>query len=262
MAILDVKNLSFSYPGSKKSVLESVSLHVEKGEFISILGENGSGKSTLSLILSGLLEETGGKINFTREERREKCRVVFQNPDNQIIGETVEEDVAFGAENLNLERMEIEKRVSEALMSVNLLSKRDTSPYALSGGEKEREAIASVLVLHPEILILDEVTSMLDKKNRDSILSLLRKEKEKSGLSIIHITHHTEEAVFSDRVYILSEGKIKKEGSPRTVLTYPILSSFSLSIPYAVEASYKLQLEPCLTIMELKEKIEEEVRNA
>lgn len=259
MSLLEAGNIFFSYRKGEKKILDNLSFHIDRGEFVSVLGPNGCGKSTLALILSGLLREDGGRFNLSLSERRNKCRIVFQNPDNQIIGETVEEDVAFGPENLNLEQKEIEERVEAALLAVSLIEKRESSPYALSGGERQREALSSVLALKPEVLILDEVTSMLDKRNRENILSLLHKETRERGLAVIHITHHTDEAVLSDRVCILSDGRIITEGKPRDVLKYPLLSSLSLYVPFAVEVSYKLSLGNSLTLTELEKKIKVEV---
>ena len=260
MALLDAINITYRYPGGTETVLGGVSLEVGKGEFVSLLGRNGSGKSTLALILSGLLEEDGGECSLSREERRSICRIVFQNPDNQIVGETVEEDTAFGPENLSLPSSEIRERTDEALRSVGLYEKRYDSPYSLSGGEKQRLSIAGALALKPQILILDEASSMLDRASIDSILTLIRRECRENGLSVLYITHHTEEAVSSDRVYILDKGKIVENGKPEEVLTYDTLTRYSLPVPYALSLSYTVGLGECLTLEDAVKKIKERMK--
>lgn len=260
MAHLSVKDLTYSYPRSTSSVLSGVTLTLEKGEFVSLLGPNGSGKSTLSLILSGLLEETGGKCSLTLKERRRLCRIVFQNPDNQIVGETVEEDTAFGAENLCLPPLEIRRRVDEALDAVGLGEYKDRSPSSLSGGEKQRLAIAGALALKPDFLILDEASSMLDRASISSILSLLRRECSTENIGVLYITHHTEETVLSDRVYIMKDGRIKEEGKPEHVLRYDILRRNNLPLFYALRLSHDLDVGPSLTLESLKDEIVRRIR--
>lgn len=255
MASLSVNGLSYRYPGGKGNVLFDVSLNVEKGEFVSLLGPNGSGKSTLALILSGLLEEDGGECLLTREERRSLCRIVFQNPDNQIVGETVEEDTAFGVENLSLPSPEIRRRVDEALDAVSLSEKKNESPSSLSGGEKQRLAIAGALALKPDFLILDEASSMLDRFSISTILTLIKKECSSGKLGVLYITHHTRETVLSDRIYIMKEGRTVKEGKPENVLTYDTLVENGLPVPYALSLSHEIGTGECLTI----EKVEEEI---
>ncbi len=260
MASLTVKGLTFRYPGGKESLLKDVTLSLSKGEFVSLIGPNGSGKSTLALILSGLLEEDGGECSLTREERRSLCRIVFQNPDNQIVGETVEEDTAFGVENLSLVPSEIRRRVDEALEAVTLLGKKDMSPSSLSGGEKQRLAIAGALALKPDFLILDEASSMLDRPSISSILNLLREYCKAGKLGVLYITHHTEETVLSDRVYIMKDGRIKEEGMPEETLTYDTLVENGLPVPYALSLSHELGTGECLTIEKLEEEIKGRVR--
>ena len=243
---LETENLSFSYGG--KPVLQDVSISVESGSFTALLGPNGSGKSTLALILAGLMNEDGGTVSLTQAERRALCRIVFQNPDNQIIGESVEEDTAFGPENLNLPPEEIRLRVDEALSVCSLIDRKKDSPRSLSGGERQRLALASVLALRPEFLILDEASSMLDRRSIDDILAIIRRECYERGLGVLYITHHTEEVVDADRVYVLSGGRITSSGTPEEVLTYDNLTSSSLSLPYALSLSHSLGLEECLTL--------------
>ena len=243
---LETENLSFSYGG--KPVLQDVSVSVESGSFTALLGPNGSGKSTLALILAGLLKEDAGSVSLTQAERRSLCRIVFQNPDNQIIGESVEEDTAFGPENLSLPPEEIRMRVDEALSACALIDRKKDSPRSLSGGERQRLALASVLALRPEFLILDEASSMLDRRSIDDILAIIRRECSERGLGVLYITHHTEEVVEADRVYILSGGRITSSGTPEEVLTYDNLTFSSLSLPYALSLSHSLGLEECLTL--------------
>lgn len=255
---LEAENLSFSYGG--KPVLQDVSITVESGSFTALLGPNGSGKSTLALILAGLGKEDGGRVNLTLSERRALCRIVFQNPDNQIIGESVEEDAAFGPENQRLRKEEIRLRVDEALSICSLSQKRKDSPHSLSGGERQRLALASVLALKPDFLILDEASSMLDRRSIEDILSILRRECRERKLGVLYITHHTEEVVQADRVYILNGGRITSSGRAEEVLTYDNLTSSSLSLPYALFLSHSLGLRECLTLDEAASEIAENVK--
>ena len=255
MALIEVSSLSYQYPGRENKALDNISLSIDKGEFISLLGPNGSGKSTLALILAGLKKESGGKVSLREEERRRKVRIVFQNPDNQIIGETVEEDVAFGPENLNLPTSEIRERVDDALKRVGLYEKRHFNPQNLSGGEKQKQAIASALALRPDVLVLDEASSMLDKSSAEKVLEILRKECREYKRSVVYITHHTEQTIFSDRIYILDNGRIIESGKPEEVLTYCNLTQNNLSVPYSIEVGWKLGLGNALTISELENRI-------
>lgn len=257
MKVIKVENLSFSYPKSGRKILSSVSLEMKKGEFAAVLGPNGSGKSTLSLILSGLLTGYDGKITPSDDIRRRECRIVLQNPDNQIIGESVEEDVAFMPENLNYESGDIKSAVERALEMTNLLDKRYLSPFSLSGGERQREAVASALSILPSLLILDESGSMLDNRARENILSILKKECRKGNLSLLYITHNTDEVIDADRVYILNDGVIKEEGRPEDVLTYDILTKNNIELPYTVALSHALGLDETLSLNRLADEITE-----
>lgn len=259
MAFIEVDNISYSYPNSSFLSIDGISLKVERGEFLSILGPNGSGKSTLSLILAGLIKESSGSIVVDGKSdilsRRDKIRVVFQNPDNQIIGETVEEDVAFGPENLTLGQNEIRERVDRALKECRLYDKRGCNPLNLSGGEKQRLALSSILALEPECIIFDEASSMLDENDRKSILSLAIKEVKENGRTVIYITHHTDEILASDRVLIFDGGKIIKDGNVKETLTYSLLKEHNLPLPYYLDLSHRLKLKECLTQDELVEEI-------
>lgn len=256
MKVIEVENLSFSYPGSGKKILKNVSLKIEKGEAVALIGPNGSGKSTLGLIVSSLLRGYEGKITPPDEERRMLCRIVFQNPDNQIIGETVEEDVAFTPENLNYDCDKIRELVERALKITRLEEKRYHKPSSLSGGERQREAVASAIAVPPMLLILDEAGSMLDRKSMDYIFSILFEECRKGDLSLLYITHNTEEAALADRVYILNDGVMVKEGKPEDVLTYKTLTQNHLSLPYALALSHELGLSETLSLSLLADEIE------
>lgn len=260
MALIEVSSLSYKYPSSSHNALDNISLSVDKGEFISLIGANGSGKSTLALILAGLKKESGGMVNLTPGERREKVRIVFQNPDNQIIGETVEEDVAFGPENLNLNQREIRERVDDALSRVGLYEKRHHSPSSLSGGERQKEAVASALALRPDVLVLDEASSMLDRRSAENILEILRKECREHRMSVVYITHHTDETILSDRIYILNNGRITKSGKPEEVLQYETLTQNNLSLTYPVEVAWRLRLGNPLTLSQLETTILERLK--
>lgn len=256
MEVIKVEDLSFSYPGGER-ILSGISLSVNKGEVVALLGPNGSGKSTLALILSSLISGYEGKITPNDDIRRRACRIVLQNPDNQIIGESVEEDVAFTPENLMFGVDEIKSAVDRALDITNLREKRYLSPLSLSGGERQREAVASAVAVFPSLLILDESGSMLDKRHRENLLSILKRECRKGELSLLCITHDTDEIIDADRVYILSDGVIKKEGRPSEVLKYEILKENNIEVPYTVALSHELGLEETLSLSSLADEIAE-----
>ncbi len=256
-----MRNISFSYPRCSSCALKDVSIDIEKGEFVTLLGANGSGKSTLSLILAGLLEEDSGFSSIAVEERRRRCRIVFQNPESQIIGSTVEKDVAFGPENLLLPSSEIRKRTDEALFKVGLHDKRYSSPRSLSGGEKQKLAFASVLALESEIIILDEVTAFLERQSAHDILSGIKRECTGEGKTVILVTHSVEEALLSDRVFIMDGGKTVMSGKPRDILTYSLIARIGLVAPFALYLSHELGLERCLTVGELSDGISRRLQN-
>lgn len=214
MSYIEIKDLHFRYR-KDQPVLKGVSLNIEKGEWISILGHNGSGKSTLSKLIMGLLKASSGDIivdgvTLTEEtvyEIREKIGIVFQNPDNQFVGVNVEDDIAFGMENLQFERRDMLERIKFYAEKVNMLEYLEKAPHELSGGQKQRVAIAGILAMNTDIIIFDEATSMLDPKGRDSIMTYIQKLKEE-GKTIITITHDMKEAVLSDRILVLKEGEV------------------------------------------------------
>ena len=252
MADIVLDNCFYSYSNSlEEKVLSGVSLRVEAGSFISVIGPNGSGKSTLAKLLNGLYIPSSGIVEVdglsTREKKnipqiRRKVALLFQNPDNQIVGDTVEEDTAFGPENLGLDRDEITKRVEESLSKVGLLEKRKMSPNTLSGGEKARLGIAGVLALNPEVLVLDEATAMLDPEGRKEVMAILQDLWKYQGKTIILITHHPEETIYGERIVVLDKGEIKLDGSVAEVYRKSeTLKKLGLELPPYVELSLLLK---------------------
>ena len=254
MSKLEIKNLCFSYEESRP-VIDDISLSVDKGSFVAILGHNGSGKSTLAKLIVGLLEKSGGQIFFdgkeiTRKNIRDlqtKTALVFQNPDNQFIGSTVEDDIAFGLENIQFPHDKMQEEIDKFAASVNMLDYLDKEPINLSGGQKQRVALAGALILRPEILILDEATSMLDPKGKSTVRKYLdRIHKENPDLSIISITHDVDEALLADQVLILSKGKLVKSGKPKDVLRdEQALLDLKLDMPFVYRVEKKLG-EACI----------------
>ena len=252
MADIVLDNCFYSYSNSlEEKVLSGVSLRVEAGSFISVIGPNGSGKSTLAKLLNGLYIPSSGIVEVdglsTREKKnipqiRRKVALLFQNPDNQIVGDTVEDDTAFGPENLGLDRDEITKRVEDSLSKVGLLEKRKMSPNTLSGGEKARLGIAGVLALNPEVLVLDEATAMLDPEGRKEVMAILQDLWKYQGKTIILITHHPEETIYGERIIVLDKGEIKLDGSVEEVYRNSWkLKKLGLELPSYVELSLLLK---------------------
>ena len=251
MAIV-LDNCIYSYSNSlEEKVLSGVSFRVDAGSFISVIGPNGSGKSTLAKLLNGLYIPTSSTVEIdglsTREKKnipqiRRKVALLFQNPDNQIVGDTVEDDTAFGPENLGLDRDEITKRVEDSLSKVGLLEKRKMSPNTLSGGEKARLGIAGVLALNPEVLVLDEATAMLDPEGRKEVMAILQDLWKYQGKTIILITHHPEETIYGERIVVLDKGEIKLDGSVAEVYRKSeTLKKLGLELPPYVELSLLLK---------------------
>ncbi len=250
MPQLSIENVSFSY--DKKSVaLKNVSFSVEKGDYIAIVGHNGSGKSTLAKLLNGLLIPKSGTVTVDgissadKEksfELRKRVGVVFQNPDNGIVASIVEDDVAFGPENLGVPRKEIGERIAFALKAVEMEQFRKSSPARLSGGQKQRVAIAGVLALRPEILVLDESTAMLDPQGRKEILAVVKRLNEEEGVTVITITHYMEEAAEANRIIVLSDGEIVMQGAPKEIFRDGArLKGYGLELPYASYIAEKLK---------------------
>lgn len=252
MADIVLDNCFYSYSNSlEEKVLSGVSLRVEAGSFISVIGPNGSGKSTLAKLLNGLYIPSSGIVEVdglsTREKKnipqiRRKVALLFQNPDNQIVGDTVEDDTAFGPENLGLDRDEITKRIEDSLSKVGLLEKRKMSPNTLSGGEKARLGIAGVLALNPEVLVLDEATAMLDPEGRKEVMAILQDLWKYQGKTIILITHHPDETIYGERIVVLDKGEIKLDGSVAEVYRKSeTLKKLGLELPPYVELSLLLK---------------------
>ncbi|HBF1432014.1 TPA: energy-coupling factor transporter ATPase, partial [Clostridioides difficile] len=226
--IVKVNNISFEYitDEAKLKAIDDLSLDVKKGEFVAIIGHNGSGKSTLSKNLNAILMPTEGNILIdgmdTKEEERlwdirQTAGMVFQNPDNQIVATIVEEDVAFGPENLGIEPKEIRRIVEESLKSVGMYDLRDRQPHLLSGGQKQRVAIAGIIAMRPKCIIFDEATAMLDPSGRKEVMKTIKRLNKEENITVIHITHFMEEAVEADRVVVMEKGKKILEGTPREV---------------------------------------------
>ncbi len=225
-AQIELVNVGFQYVGAEKAALKNISLTIRKGEVVAIVGHNGSGKSTLCKMLNALLVPAEGSVTVdgmdTRDEKnlleiRRRVGMVFQNPDNQLVTTIVEEDVGFGPENLGVAPAEIRARVDEALRDVEMSAYADKASHALSGGQKQRVAIAGLLAMQPEVLVLDEATAMLDPRGREEVLSTVKKLNRARGMSVVMITQFMEEALGADRVFVLSEGRLVMEGTPKEV---------------------------------------------
>lgn len=238
---------------TKSIAVNNVSLQVKKGEFVVILGRNGSGKSTLAKNMNALLMPSGGKmyvdgLDTSLEENiwdvRKKAGMVFQNPDNQLVATIVEEDVAFGPENMGIESHEIRKRVDEALKKVDMYEYRKHAPHLLSGGQKQRIAIAGILAMKPNCIVFDEPTAMLDPSGRNEVISTIMDINENYGITIVLITHFMEEAAKADRIIVMDEGKIVMEGKPREIFSQvEKMKKIGLDVPQVTELAYELRNE-------------------
>ncbi|ADM85795.1 TPA: energy-coupling factor ABC transporter ATP-binding protein [Streptococcus pneumoniae] len=269
-SIIDVKNLSFRYKENQNYYdVKDITFHVKRGEWLSIVGHNGSGKSTTVRLIDGLLEAESGEIvidgqRLTEENVwniRRQIGMVFQNPDNQFVGATVEDDVAFGLENQGLSRQEMKKRVEEALDLVGMLDFKKREPARLSGGQKQRVAIAGVVVLRPAILILDEATSMLDPEGRRELIGTVKGIRKDYDMTVISITHDLEEVAMSDRVLVMKKGEIESTSSPRELFSRNDLDQIGLDDPFANQLKKSLSHngynlpENYLTESELEDKL-------
>ncbi len=251
--LIEVKNVTYEYTDEETvhTAVKNLSLNVKKGSFTVILGHNGSGKSTLAKMLNGLNKPTLGDILVdginTKDEANElevrrKVGMVFQNPDNQLVASIVEEDVAFGPENLGLEPSVIRQRVDEALKAVDMYEFRKSTPHRLSGGQKQRIAIAGIIAMQPLCLVLDEPTAMLDPKGRAEIVSTLIKLNREKGITVILITHYMEEAEKADRVVVMNDGEIISDGAPSEIFkNVEQLKAVGLDVPQTTELLYNLQ---------------------
>lgn len=251
--ILEVKNVTYEYTDEEKTfaAVKNLSLNIERGSFTVILGHNGSGKSTLAKMLNGLNKPTSGDVfadgintkdEETEIEVKRKVGMVFQNPDNQIIASIVEEDVAFGPENLGIPPKEIEKRVEDALKAVDMWEFRKSTPHHLSGGQKQRIAIAGIIAIQPECLVLDEPTAMLDPKGRAEIISTLHRLNRDKGITVVLITHYMEEAENADRVIVMNDGEIIADDKPKVIFSdVERLKKVGLDVPQTAELLYNLK---------------------
>ena len=269
-SIIDVKNLSFRYKESQEYYdVKDITFHVKRGEWLSIVGHNGSGKSTTVRLIDGLLEAESGEIiidgqRLTEEniwDIRRQIGMVFQNPDNQFVGATVEDDVAFGLENQGLSRPEMKKRVEEALDLVGMSDFKKREPARLSGGQKQRVAIAGVVALRPAILILDEATSMLDPEGRRELIETVKGIRKDYDMTVISITHDLEEVAMSDRVLVMKKGEIESTSSPRELFSRNDLDQIGLDDPFSNQLKHSLSQngydlpENYLTESELEDKL-------
>ena len=255
--IISVEHLAYTYPGLDDApgivVFEDLNLTVEEGTFVAVLGTNGCGKSTLAKHFNSILLPTGGKvfvcgIDTANEERimsvRRNVGMVFQNPDNQIVANVVEEDVAFGPENLGVSSPEIRHRVNKALKQVGMYDYREHAPHLLSGGQKQRIAIAGIIAMEPKCIVLDEPTAMLDPRGRREVIETIGRLNREKGIAVVLITHHMDEAAKADRVVVLHKGKVAADGTPETVFAQvELLHRIGLAAPESVELCWELNKE-------------------
>ena len=261
MGIVKTKDLTYEYVRRDEegnvegftTAVDQVSLDIRKGEFVAILGHNGSGKSTLAKHFNVILNPTEGTVwvdgmNTSEQERvwdiRQRAGMVFQNPDNQIIGQVVEEDVGFGPENMGIPTKEIWERVEESLKAVGMYEYRKHSPNKLSGGQKQRVSIAGVLAMHPKCIVLDEPTAMLDPIGRQDVLRTIKQLNRERGVTVVLITHHMDEAAQAERLIVMSKGKVVGDGPPREVFAQvEALESVGLTVPHTVRLLWELRQE-------------------
>lgn len=253
--IISFENVSFRYDEEESSpeVLKNINLQIHKGEFVAVLGHNGSGKSTLAKLTNAILIPNTGRVLIkgmdTSDEKlkydiRQTVGMVFQNPDNQIIATIVEEDVAFGPENLGVEPQEIRRRVDDSLKAVEMYDFRDKEPHRLSGGQKQRVAIAGIIAMRPECIVLDESTAMLDPRGRAEVFKTIRSLNREYGITVLFITHFMDEAAKADRVVVIDNGNIMLDDTPQKVFSQvDLIKSVGLDVPQATELSYMLSSE-------------------
>ena len=249
-SVIKIENLHYTYPGDDAESLKGVSLEIERGSFVAVLGHNGSGKSTLAKHLNAILLPTEGKVLIdgidTADENnllkiRSTVGMVFQNPDNQIVANVVEDDVAFAPENLGVEPAEIRERVDNALKAVDMYEFRLHAPHLLSGGQKQRVAIAGVIAMQPEVIVLDEPTAMLDPKGRREVIDTVTKLCREKGITIVLITHHMSECIDADRLIVMSNGDVVADGTPQEVFSQvELMHSEGLAAPATTELMWQL----------------------
>ena len=273
MELIKFENVSFSYfndegeTRTENKVLENFNLTIEKGSFTAILGHNGSGKSTIAKLTNGILFPDSGTVTscgiVTRDDEsifdvRRNIGMVFQNPDNQIVSSIVEEDVAFGVENLGVPPEECRRRVDEALKTVGMYEFREKSPNRLSGGQKQRVAVAGIIAMMPECIVLDEPTAMLDPSGRKEVIDTVLKLNKEQGITILLITHNMDEAVRADRVVVVDDGVVKLDGTPREVFSdIQAVESLQLDAPQSTKLAFELGLGQEKTILNSQECAEE-----
>lgn len=253
-SLITFDKTSFSYPetedGAAKLVFQDLDLEIEEGSFVAVLGHNGSGKSTMAKHMNSVLLPTGGKVYISGYDSaneddllniRRTVGMVFQNPDNQIVSNVVEEDVAFAPENLGIPSAEIRQRVDEALKLVGMYEYREHAPHLLSGGQKQRIAIAGVIAMRPKCIVLDEPTAMLDPQGRDEVINTILRLNREYGITVVLITHHMRETIHADRLVVMSQGKIVADGAPKDVFgQVELLHSVELEAPETTELLYAL----------------------
>lgn len=249
-SVIKIENLHYTYPGDDAESLKGVSLEIERGSFVAVLGHNGSGKSTLAKHLNAILLPIEGKVLIdgidTADENnllkiRSTVGMVFQNPDNQIVANVVEDDVAFAPENLGVEPAEIRERVDNALKAVDMYEFRLHAPHLLSGGQKQRVAIAGVIAMQPEVIVLDEPTAMLDPKGRREVIDTVTKLCREKGITIVLITHHMSECIDADRLIVMSNGDVVADGTPQEVFSQvELMHSEGLAVPATTELMWQL----------------------
>lgn len=271
--MISIKNLSFKYDyedESAKEILKDINLEIKEGEFVALLGHNGSGKSTLAKLINGLLIPGEGDVlvdgmNTKNEEEiwdiRKTAGMVFQNPDNQLVATIVEDEVAFGPENMGIVPVEIRKRVDKALEDVGMSDYKKNAPHLLSGGQKQRVAIAGILAMSPKYIILDEPTAMLDPSGRREVIDTLVKLNKEENKTIILITHYMEEAAISDRVVVMEDGNMVLSGSPREVFSkVDMIKTLGLDVPQVTELAYELKkdgIEISTEVLNIEEMVKE-----
>ena len=253
MTVIEFEQVHFSYPGGEREILCGINLKIESGSFVAVLGHNGSGKSTLAKHMNAILTPTEGRvlvhgIDTADESRlldvRRKVGMVFQNPDNQIVANVVEDDVAFAPENLGVPPEEIRQRVDTALKQVGMYEFRQHAPHLLSGGQKQRVAIAGVIAMQPDIIVLDEPTAMLDPQGRQEVVSTVTRLCRENGMTVVLITHHMDECVGADRLVVMSEGRIVADGSPAAVFSQvELMEREGLTVPETTRLLFDLRAE-------------------